>query len=413
NGNLQNLPPITHYRQKMDNEDLIKIFYSRLFPSKELCRWLGYGNGQLHDFPNREFSFTLANDAYLRFLSFSDDKEFTEDLKKFCPAKIDIGAVYNGKPKEKKGTKNFTPVTRELVFDIDMTDYDPIRTCCKEANICTKCWEFMTISIKVIDRALREDFGFKNRLWVYSGRRGVHCWVCDDRARKLTAEGRRAIVNYLEIARGGDDNLKKASMTRTNHRSVRQAYEVLDKSFKESILLNQDVLKTADGWNKSHSAYFLPETKTLLNTYWTSHADVSPLDKWEQLVTALRDAANKKPMKKQALMAAALEITFHYTYPRLDANVSVGLNHLLKSPFCVHPKTGRVCVPIDPLRCDDFDPFAVPTLQSLMDEINAHSDPKAPDAEKTSLKEYVSYFREFNDRLAEEWRQKGGMNTSW
>ena len=42
--------------------------------------------------------------------------------------------------------------------------------------------------------------------------------------------------------------------------------------------------------------------------------------------------------------------------------MSKGLNHLLKSPFCVHPKTGRVCVPIDPAKVDKFDPLEVPTI---------------------------------------------------
>lgn len=42
--------------------------------------------------------------------------------------------------------------------------------------------------------------------------------------------------------------------------------------------------------------------------------------------------------------------------------------------FClaVHPKTGRVCVPIDPANVREFDPFVVPTLGQLARQIDQY-----------------------------------------
>jgi DNA primase catalytic subunit len=45
-------------------------------------------------FARREFSFTLENDAYLRFQYCLDWKELRDKVVKFKPVKIDIGAVY-------------------------------------------------------------------------------------------------------------------------------------------------------------------------------------------------------------------------------------------------------------------------------------------------------------------------------
>lgn len=358
-----------------------------------MFNWLSYGNDPQAGveavdkdfFGKREWSFTIEDDIYIRYQSFKDKDELIAAIQKRQPHKIDIGAVFTGPPKDHNTIKpeNFYPTERELVFDIDMTDYDDIRTCCSGAAICQRCWPYMTMAIKVIDRALREDFAFRHILWIYSGRRGVHCWVCDPEARSLPNDARAAVVEYLTIHTGSTENSdKRLKQSFENpHPMVRRAYNILEPYFATCIAdeKGQGLLGRKDRYMKVLNTIPNDAVKKELYDRWDGNDSLTGEQRWQHLkaaTTAPVDPSSaqlaitkKRKISYVELESWRLELVFTHCYARLDANVSKTQNHLLKSAFCVHPKTGRVCVPIDPTLADSFNPFTVPTVRSLCAEV--------------------------------------------
>lgn len=395
-----------------DFEDLLRIYYQRLFPYENYIKWIGAGNVEKNYLSRREFSFTLADDIYLRYLSFTSADELKAEMVKRLPHKIDIGAVFNAKPSDHLKIRDFQPVEKELVFDIDMTDYDDIRTCCSGANICGRCWRFMTVALKILDRALREDFGFKHLLWVYSGRRGIHCWVSDPSAKALGQAARSAVAEYLQVLSGGDSKAKKVYLrSQQNHPAIDKALDIIKQNFSKLCLEDQDILGTKERCAKVLQLIPNEELRSEIEKEFESHS--TSVKRWNAMNEKIsRYVANNgtrlKNVKEEKLLS---EIMLQYAYPRLDINVSKGLNHLLKSPFCVHPKTGRVCIPIDPTKADNFDPMKVPTLSQLTDEIDKFGKEESnkivsKDFKKTSLREPMKVFDEFLSKLSETWRGK-------
>ncbi|ORY94216.1 hypothetical protein BCR43DRAFT_461715 [Syncephalastrum racemosum] len=379
---------------------LLRTFYQRLFPYKTYYEWLNYDREPTRNFSHREFSFTLASDIYIRYNSFPNVEALQKEIERLQPVKIDIGAVYNVQPRDKKtvNDKVFRPLEKELVFDIDMTDYDDIRTCCSGGDICLKCWTFMTIAVKVIDAALKDDFGFEHMLWVYSGRRGVHCWVADARARVMENAARKAIVSYLEIIKGGSEMNRKVKLPYMLHPSLQRSLEIVKPYFVPLLLKDQAMLDEPENWNKVLAILSDTTIREALEEEWSKNPSRPGTEKWNDLRQALENSKQDKNLPR--------DILFQYTYPRLDDKVSTNINHLLKSPFCVHPKTQRVCVPFSADDCENFNPLQVPTLDQICAELDAFDQDKAdeerrrlPDYKKTSLKPSIEIFEKFVNRL--------------
>uniref|UniRef100_A0A8C2EF72 DNA primase n=1 Tax=Cyprinus carpio TaxID=7962 RepID=A0A8C2EF72_CYPCA len=403
--------------------DLLPLYYRRLFPFSQYYRWLSYGGVSKNYFQNREFSFTLKDDIYVRYQSFTTQNELEKEMQKMVPYKIDIGAVYSHRPSQHNAVKSgtFQALEKELVFDIDMTDYDDVRRCCSAADICSKCWTLMTIAIRILDRALREDFGFHHLLWVYSGRRGVHCWVCDDAARKLSVAARSAVAEYLSLIKGGEETVRKVVLSDPIHPFINHSLSVVERYFCQYAIVEQDILGSKESVDKVLA--LLPEDILSFPTNKAFHQGRIV----QFPIVFICFCVSVKSSIKKGGQYFDKEIMLQYCYPRLDVNVSKGVNHLLKSPFSIHPKTGRISVPIDLKELNTFDPFEVPTISLICEELER---PRADEAEdddvkdkeneqeagerrrirdykRTSLAKYVKVFDRFLEAMARS--RKGEM----
>lgn len=343
-------------------------------------------------FNRREFCFTLDGDIFVRYQSFANGEDLKSAIKARCPAKIDIGPVYNVDPQKRAAYaagNTFAPVERELVFDIDITDYDDVRTCGKDAHICTTCWPLMATAIDVLDDALRNDFGFQHVFFVFSGRRGVHAWVCDEKARKLPDEARAAIAQYLSVYKGLEKGVPKLNTGIESHPFISKTYDVLAQVFESKVLPGQKLLEDKE---QTHSILqMIPESvRESAVSEWKKlnnddQGDVS-VARWKVIQECLKKEctryakANPRDVRTVKLMEKSVrDVVFAYTYPRLDIEVSKKMNHLLKAPFCVHPKTGKVCVPIDPKEAWSFNPDTVCTVGELLNELNSSAAGDAND----------------------------------
>ncbi|MCJ1351703.1 MAG: hypothetical protein MMC33_001687 [Icmadophila ericetorum] len=392
--------------------EVMLAFYQRLFPFRQLFQWLNHAVKPSNDFAHREFAFTLQNDAYLRYQSFSTADLLRKDILRLNPSRFEIGPVYTANPRDRKTLKKstaFKPKSKELVFDIDLTDYDEIRTCCDKANICLKCWQFVTMAIKVVDTALRDDFGFEHIMWVYSGRRGAHAWISDKRARNMDDTKRKALAGYLEVIKGGSQSGKKVNVKRPLHPHLSRSLELLQEHFLTDILQDQDPWQSEERTERLLTLLPDKALNDALRKKWSSAPGRSSASKWAD-IDALAKAGVSSTLDTAALLEAKKDIILEYTYPRLDVEVSKKQIHLLKSPFVIHPGTGRVCVPIDPKKLEKFNPLGVPTVTELLEEIDEWDaakggeeedgegmedgeEKKIQDYEKTSLKPYVEFFK--------------------
>jgi DNA primase small subunit len=116
----------------------------------------------------------------------------------------------------------------------------------------------MDCGIKVINYLLRDVFGIKEFIWFYSGRRGVHCWVSDEKIRNLKNDGRSAITDFISVYSGTETKDKKTNLSSFPHPSFQinsEIFKICEEYFLDLFVNDDGIIDLLN--DKNYNTYVL------------------------------------------------------------------------------------------------------------------------------------------------------------
>ncbi|MFW9928237.1 MAG: DNA primase catalytic subunit PriS [Candidatus Thorarchaeota archaeon] len=286
-------------------------------------------------FANREWGFLDINGHFDRNFSFASPDKLIDYIKESVPRSIYVGAIYSEGPDnfQKRSIHDVEWIRKELVFDLDLNEYDDVRPCsCRgKYQICDKCWELVKTAANWINETMIEDFGVSkdNINWVFSGRRGVHAWITEFEMMELDNEQRTAIIDYLTLfkGRGKEVRLLEDPYDYPINLRARINTEIYIPFLRECTI--QQLLSL--GLSKERALFILEQRdKQGIDQLFLSKYIF--LDKVSLERLHITDFPSRRAIEEGIIIQWG---------PRIDAAVSKDMRRILRLPGSIHGDTGK------------------------------------------------------------------------
>jgi DNA primase small subunit len=320
---------------------LAQQYYKEIFDPAELISIIG-----LTTFYKREFAFLLEDGNFVRNTSFKSSDDLIKFLTKNPIRRSYVGAVYETPPTKNNTIQRIKWVSREFCFDLDLNDYDLVRSCgCQgKEQYCVICWSLVQDAAAFLDKTLKEDFGYKKIVWVFSGRRGFHGWVQDKGAGILSQEQRNSIINYLTI-------IKDEKRTQAVEKDLKHVIPLRDRILE--MIAKAFFAHANDKELKAEPFNFTKDQITKLRYN---------LERGSQPFSKTYDIILERKQDRDAIFTRIIQ----HRYPRIDRKVSIDIRRILKIPGSVQDTNGRICCRVDIKKIHKFFPENSPTIWELL-----------------------------------------------
>lgn len=210
----------SEYNNNNDQSKFNKIQYERyytwFFPviwNRALVR-MATCNGRFK-LENVEIS-PRFRDTMMRYTAFHTSPELIDFCQTRTPSTLQLGAVLpdydvpitssqdpdRGKRERAKLLMDagVTIGKGPFILDVDISDFDRTGICtCKKEVVCDACWYTFAPTVRnVTEYLLKDVYGFKGVFAVFSGGRGIHYWVMDNRVIDLGPDARSVLFDTIQ-----------------------------------------------------------------------------------------------------------------------------------------------------------------------------------------------------------------------
>lgn len=292
----------------------------------------------IKDIESREFGYINFEGTMIRHVSL-DRKTFPTWIKKVIPRDLYHSSAYYLFPDKDMLNKGW--VGADLIFDIDLDhfwDFKPkVIEIYKNKNNYTinkddigkKVAETTILDEESILRAKKElirlmdklvndlDISLEKMTIYYSGHRGFHLHIYDEKIREMDSYSRMEIKDYLTL----------------------DGFDILN-------------LKTLDNWP-------IRKLKEIINNknYIFNFFNEKELNKISYLLNCGKKERYRLLKMNKKLRYKLNEFIVKYIGIHIDGIVTVDISRLIRVPYSIHGKTGLVKIYIDYDNIDDFNPL--------------------------------------------------------
>ncbi len=325
-------------------------------------------------YTQREYGFMFFNsDNMVRHLKFRDENEIKEYLIKNIPSHVYYSTAYYRYPdKEKMEEKGW--MGADLIFDLDADHITEGKNLSYEEML----EEVKRETKKLIYDFLIPDFGIdKNDIKVvFSGGRGYHIHIRNEKVLKLDSDARREIVSYITGNNMRFDFFIEEAIK--NQKLFEENYGGWYRKFTEQTrhvsIIIRDYLDSGD-FNTVEN--FMKEAgikyrKRLINSL-LQEKQIKLNGKNSRVIDLLSELnntnwivlLNDKEIIEDYLNLVKYFISINIT-GKTDEPVTKDIHRLIRLPGSLHGKTGFIVTEVDLDKLEEFDPLRDSIIKDFM-----------------------------------------------